>query len=118
MARSTKTRLASYQRRYRELAAQLADLGYISAGSITRRYTRCTNPNCRCHHGNPHGPYWQWSTKVAGKTVTKRLDPAEAQLYQDWINNDRHLRQILAQMRTIAAQAGALLLQDAKTTKV
>src|SRR6478736_3566581 len=39
MARSTAQRLAGHQRRYRELAAQLADLGYISAGTVTRRLT-------------------------------------------------------------------------------
>ena len=37
MARSTTHRLAGHQRRYRELAAQLADIGYITAGSITDR---------------------------------------------------------------------------------
>jgi hypothetical protein len=34
MARSTADRLAGYQRRYRTLAAQLADIGYIAAGSL------------------------------------------------------------------------------------
>ena len=41
MAQSTGQRLAGYQRSYRELAAELADLGYIAAGSITQRSTRC-----------------------------------------------------------------------------
>ena len=49
MAQSTQQRLAGYQRRYRELAAELADLGYIAAGSITQRSTRCGTPSCRCH---------------------------------------------------------------------
>lgn len=118
MARSDQARLAAYQRRYRELAAQLADIGYIRGGSITHRYTKCTNPNCRCHHGHPHGPYWQWTTKVAGKTVTKRLSSDEARLYQDWIDNDRQLRRILTQMRKVAAQASDLLLKDAEDAEV
>ena len=59
MAQSTRQRLAGYQRRYRELAAELADLGYIAAGSITERSTRCGTPSCRCHADPPqlHGPY-------------------------------------------------------------
>ena len=75
MAQSTQQRLAGYQRRYRELAAELADLGYIAAGSITQRSTRCGTPSCRCHADPPqlHGPYWQWTAKVNGKTVTRRL---------------------------------------------
>ncbi|MGH3952038.1 MAG: DUF6788 family protein [Pseudonocardiaceae bacterium] len=117
MARSTSQRLATLQRRYRELAAQLADVGYIAAGSITRRHTRCTNTNCRCHADPPqmHGPYWQWTAKVNGKTVTRRLSSTEADLYQQWIDNDRQLRAITAQMREVAAEATNLILkQDAE----
>lgn len=71
MAQSIEQRLAGYQRRYRELAAELADLGYIAAGSITQRSTRCGTPSCRCHADPPrlHGPYWQWTAKVNGKTT-------------------------------------------------
>ncbi|MFT4215856.1 MAG: hypothetical protein QM619_01540 [Micropruina sp.] len=119
MARSTAQRLAVLQRRYRTLAAQLADVGYIAAGSITRRHTRCANQNCRCRADPPqmHGPYWQWTAKVDGKTVTRRLTQTEAELYQQWIDNDRQLRAITAQMREVAAQATDLILHDATATQ-
>ena len=117
MARSTAQRLDGYRRRYHELAAQVADVGYIAAGSITRRYTRCGTPSCRCHADPPqmHGPYWQWSAKVDGKTVTRRLSQAEAHLYQEWIANDRRLRLLIRQMREVAAKATELSLQQANT---
>jgi hypothetical protein len=51
MARSTADRLAGYQRRYRTLAAQLADIGYIAAESLAQRHNRCGKPNCHCHGG-------------------------------------------------------------------
>lgn len=116
MARSTSQRLATLQRRYRELAAQLADVGYIAAGSITHRHTRCANSNCRCRADPPqmHGPYWQWTAKVDGKTVTRRLSPTEAELYQQWIDNDRQLRAITAQMREVAAEATDLIMKETK----
>ncbi|MGB7979299.1 MAG: DUF6788 family protein [Candidatus Nanopelagicales bacterium] len=116
MPRSTSQRLAALQRRYRALAAQLADVGYIAAGSITHRHTRCANSNCRCRADPPqmHGPYWQWTAKVNGKTVTRRLSQTEAELYQGWIDNDRQLRAITAQMRDIAAEATDLILKQAK----
>lgn len=116
MARSTsQRRLATLQRRYRALTAQLADVGYIAAGSITRRHTRCSNNNCRCRAEPPqmHGPYWQWTAKVEGKTVTRRLSQAEAELYQQWIDNDRQLRAITAQMREVAAEATDLIMKEA-----
>lgn len=115
MARSATQRLATCERRYRELAAQLADIGYIAAGSITHRYTRCANTNCRCRADPPqlHGPYWQWTAKVDGKTITRRLSQTEAELYQEWIDNDRQLRALTAQMREVAAEATSLILQRA-----
>ena len=116
MARSRAQRLASAQRRYHTLAAQLADLGLIVAGSLTRRYTHCTGPGCRCNADppRPHGPYWQWTAKVNGKTVTRRLTDAEARLYQEWIGNDRKLRALIDQMRTAATQATELIMEQAR----
>lgn len=116
MSTSTAAKLAAYQDRYRELAEKVADLGFISAGSITRRYTKCASPNCRCRAEppRPHGPYWQWTAKVDGKTVTRRLSQNEADLYQRWIDNDRELRSLITQMREVAKQATELILTDAK----
>jgi hypothetical protein len=117
LARSTAQQLATYASRYRELAAQLVDVGYIAAGSITCRHTRCGTPNCRCHGDPPqmHGPYWQWTAKIDGKTVTRRLSQSEAELYQEWITNDLQLRAIITQMRQVAAKATELTMKEAKT---
>jgi hypothetical protein len=116
MARSNRTtELAEYERRYRELAGELAEIGLIASGSVTRRSTRCSTPGCHCHADPPqlHGPYAQWTTKVGGKTVTRRLSEREAEIYQEWIANDRQLRAVVAEMREIAAKAEAIILQDA-----
>jgi hypothetical protein len=107
--------LAGYERRYRELAGQLAGVGLIYSGSITRRYTRCGTPGCKCHADPPemHGPYYQWTAKENGKTVTRRLNVTEVELYQEWIDNDRQLRRILQQMRQIAVKVAELKLKQA-----
>lgn len=114
MPRSTATRLAAYQRSYHALAERVADIGFIAAGSITLRHNRCGKPNCRCHGDPPqlHGPYYQWTAKVDGKTVTRRLTANEASLYQEWIRNDRKLRALITQMRTVAAKATELIMKD------
>lgn len=114
MARSTANQLASYERRYQDLARQLADIGYLAAGSLAQRHNRCGKPNCRCHADPPqlHGPYWQWTAKVDGKTVNRRLSDTEAELYQEWIANDRRHRAIVAKMRRVAAKATELLLKE------
>jgi len=113
MARPTANQSATYERRYQDLARQLADIGYIAAGSLALRHNRCGTKTCRCHADPPqlHGPYWQWTAKVNGKTVNRRLTQREAELYQEWIANDRRHRALVAKMREVAAKATELLLK-------
>jgi hypothetical protein len=108
------SRLQGYERTYRTLAAELATVGFISPGSVVLRYTSCGKPGCRCQGDPPrrHGPYYQWSRAVAGKTVSRRLGEREAELYRSWITNRRRLEQIVAQMEQISAAAGELLLRQ------
>lgn len=114
MKKSATAQLASHERRYRDLARQLADIGYIASGSVALRHNRCGKDNCACHADPPqlHGPYWQWTAKVNNKTVNKRLSDREAKLYSQWIANDRKARSLLTQMRTVAAKATALILAE------
>lgn len=114
MNKRTAARLASYERRYRDLAHQLADTGYITSGSIAQRYNRCGKPNCACHAEPPrlHGPYWHFTAKIDGQTINRRLSPREAELYTEWITNDRRATALLTQMRAVAAKATSLILHD------
>jgi len=107
--------IAVYERRYRKLAGELAEIGLISSGSVTRRYTHCTAPGCKCNAEppQPHGPYYQWTAKVGGKTITRRLSVNEAKLYKEWIANDRRMRRLITQMRQVAAKASELKIRQA-----
>ncbi len=111
------SRLERYERTYRSLIAELADIGFISLGSVVVRETSCGKPGCRCQGDPPrrHGPYYQWSRAVAGKTVSRRLDEREAELYRGWIANRRHLERIVAQMEEVSAAAGEILLRQPAT---
>ena len=113
--RNTTRRLKAHERRYRELARELAEVGFIATGSVAPRYNRCGKPNCACHGDPPrlHGPYFQWTAKVNGKTVNRRLSQEEATLYSEWIDNDRRVRALIAQMREVAAEAQQIMLEEA-----
>jgi hypothetical protein len=110
-------RLEAYQRRYRELARQLGDIGYIASGTVASRFNRCGKANCACHRDPPklHGPYWHWTAKVNGKTVNRRLTQREAELYREWISNDRKARALLSEMRETATKAAELILRGQAT---
>src|SRR6266852_2316334 len=69
---------ASHQAEATKIAAELAAIartGMVLPGSITERRTRCGHRNCACHADPPrlHGPYWQWTRKVAAKTICRWL---------------------------------------------
>ena len=112
--KATQARLDAYERRYRDLAKKLANIGYITSGSVALRYNRCGKPNCACKDdpAKRHGPYWLWTAKVDGKTVNRKLSEHEAHLYQKWIANDRQIHALLTQMRTVATKATQLLLAE------
>jgi hypothetical protein len=111
-------RLRSYQARLHQLASQLTPTGFISSGSVVRRFMPCGKPGCRCQADPPqlHGPYWQWTRVVAGKTVTRRLNPEQARLYQEWIANRRRITTTLAEMDKLSQQAATILLREATAT--
>ena len=106
---------ASYRALADELAVELATIGFISSGSVVIRYTSCGKSGCRCRADPPqrHGPYFQWSRAIAGKTVSRRLTEVEAELYQGWIANRRRVEQIIARMEQISAAAVELFLSHA-----
>ncbi len=111
-------RFQAHERRLRRLAEQLAPTGLISSGSVTIRFAPCGKPGCHCHRDPPqlHGPYWQWTTKVNGKTVTRNLDQHQAALYQEWIANRRRLLSVLAEMEEVSRQAAEILLAEPPAT--
>ena len=59
-----------------------------------------------------HGPYYQVTRKVAGKTVTTRLTAG----YAEWIANQRELRRLIAEMENISRQAAGLILSESPET--
>jgi hypothetical protein len=89
-----------------ELAA-IARTGMVLPGSISERRTRCGRANCACHHDPPrrHGPYWQWTRKVAAKTVGRWLSADQAHDYQQWVDNGRRARQLLARLEALGIAA-------------
>ena len=106
------TELAALQRRYQASRKQLLEVGLIASGSLIQRHTVCANTGCHCRHDPPqrHGPYWQYTRKIDGKTVTARLTSDQAERYREWIDNRRKLDQIIAEMDQLSQQVRDLLL--------
>lgn len=107
----SKNELAALQRKYKAVQAKIRALGFVIPGSVIERYTLCPNPGCHCHADPPnrHGPYLQYTRKLDGKTVTRRLSPSQAQDYRRWIANRRALDELTTEMDQLSQQAAHLI---------
>jgi hypothetical protein len=91
---------------YEALKAQIQSLGYVIPGTVQKRLYRCGKPNCRCMtQGILHGPYYQWTRKINGKTVNINLDIESAKLVKEWITNKRKLRMLCHRLEKTSMSA-------------
>jgi len=88
------------------IAAELARAGFALPGTLTVRAYACGKQNCRCHADPPrlHGPYAEWTRKIGGKTITRRLAPAELAEYQPLFDNAKKLRTLLAELQDLTLE--------------
>ena len=102
-----------FQTQYRTLTAQLADIGFIWGGSVQTQWLTCGTPGCACHRDPQarHGPYIYWTSKVAGRTVSRLLRSPEAELLSEWVQNRRKLDQIVREMKKLSQRAVKVMLR-------
>ena len=103
-------------RRYEELKRAVAEIGLVRRGSLVKRFMPCGRPGCRCQADPPrlHGPYWQWTRKVRGKTETVRVQPEDASLMKRWIGNGRRLDRIVGDIERVSHRLTERLLRAAR----
>ena len=101
--------LESLRRKVSELSENLQDTGFILYGTVRKHYMKCGHKGCRCHADPPklHGPYYDWTRRVEGKTKTIRLTGDQARMIEEWISNMRRVEETLAEMENVSVQAAA-----------
>jgi hypothetical protein len=88
------------------IAAQLGSAGFALPGTVLERRIRCGKPGCRCSADPPqlHGPYYQWTRKVNGKTETRLLSAAQRARYQSWFENAKRLRRLTSELEALSLE--------------
>ena len=99
---------------YRQLQLTLSRIGYFRRGTLLKRFMPCGKPGCACQANPPrlHGPYYKWTHKVDGKTVTVRLSAEQAELLEGWIAAGRELDRTVAKMERLSLRATDRLLKQ------
>lgn len=81
-----------------------------------KRMMKCGHAQCGCHRDPAlrHGPYFEWTYKVNGKTVNVKLSPQAAPLYLAATKQNRKLKAVLARMERLSRIALARLAKEAE----
>jgi hypothetical protein len=86
---------------------ELSEIGIGVLGTVSERFMACGNPGCRCQADPPqlHGPYYNWTTKVEGKTMTRRVQPEDVEEFRGWIAEGQRLRALVQRWRELSLEA-------------
>jgi hypothetical protein len=95
--------IRALEQRRAKLVRQLARLGPVIQGTITQRTIRTSDPESPGTQ-KEYGPYYQWTWKREGKTVTVNLSATQAKRYQKAIDENKKLESLLQQLRAVSLE--------------
>ena len=83
--------------RIETIKAQLARLGRLRPGHLSRQYNVCGNPGCRCKADPPrkHGPYYQLSYTWQGRSRTEFVRRENLARVREELRNYHRLRALI-----------------------
>jgi len=86
---------------------QIASLDYIVTGTIMKKYGPCGKEGCHCAQAkkNWHGPYYIWTRKENGKTITKSLTAVQERFCRKAISNMQKLKTQIERWKCESAKA-------------
>ena len=107
--------------RVRDLATQFAQPQPMRRGSLSERYVKCSKPGCPCAEDPKarHGPYFSLTRGVGGRTHSRFVSDAQAELVRRQVQAGQQFRRQVeafweaceewadAQLQGSAATAGA-----------
>ena len=87
-----------------QLLAELASLHGILHGSLVERYTVCSRPNCKCHHGDRHGPMRCLVVNIDGRQRQKYIPNRKVGEAMSGLKQYRRLQEIVSRITLLNLQ--------------
>jgi len=87
----------SENERIKEICEELAQLGLMLPGSISKQWYTCGKQGCKCRDSeNPkkHGPYNQLSYSISGKHSTLLIKEENLKKAKEYISNYRRFKEL------------------------
>ena len=77
---------------------------WILQGTLLEQYKQCGKKNCRCHQDKQYwyGPYWIWTRKEKGKTITKILNKRQVQIFKKSLKNLKEINLLIEKWKNLS----------------
>lgn len=102
----TPETLAALRAEYRRLRQSLARIGYISQGSVQQRSVAASGRSG-----------YQWTRKVAQKTVSVALSEEQFEAMKEAVTNERKLWKIIQEMERVSRRIIFASVSDTRRRK-
>jgi hypothetical protein len=104
--KNSSASVAARKREYDRLRKSLAQIGYISQGSVLERSVATSGRSG-----------YQWTRKVAQKTITVSLSQEQFKALKEAVKNERKLWQTIQQMEKVSRRILFASLPDTRRRK-
>jgi hypothetical protein len=113
-----KARMRVLEAQIKAIKRDLATLGDLRPGSLSRQYNVCASAGCRCRAIPPqkHGPYYHLSYTRHGKGGTRLIQPADIRTVRAAVAHYARLKRLVDRWIDLATERSDLTLQLRATT--
>jgi hypothetical protein len=96
--------LDRYAQRFQALKREFQELDYFCKGTLLKRMMKCGKAQCPCRQdpAKRHGPYFEWTYKVKGKTVNVKLTREVMPVFRAASHQYRKLRSLLNRLEDLS----------------
>ena len=80
MTEKSKKHAPTLNRQIQSIRQQIAAMGLVAQGTVSKRTKVCGRPNCRCAQDPEarHGPYYEWTRRQNGRYVHTVISAEQA----------------------------------------
>jgi hypothetical protein len=102
------------QREIERIKKDLAGLGDLRPGSLSKQYNVCGKPGCRCKASPPekHGPYYQVSYTRQGRSGSRFVRGEHVGRVRQQLKNYATMRRLVDRWIEAGAELSNLCLRD------
>ena len=93
-----ESRIETLEQLRKDLLNQISALPAFRQGTLASRYRKCGKPNCHCagDESSGHGPTWNITRKVKGRTVSTYIRTDDIDVIQQQIDTFHRFQQMMS----------------------